>query len=111
MKKLLACLIVVTLLVACVFSASAAGITADEKKIIDALSEEIKMASGKIVALPGKYINQAEDYLTKADLTDQQITAILGHIWHYIHDCKITSKSPTFLLCALASCRSVYSLN
>lgn len=80
MKKILACLIVVTLLVACAFSTSAAGITADEKKIIDALSEEIKMASGKIVALPDKYVNQAEDYLTKADLTDQQITDILGHI-------------------------------
>ncbi len=79
MKKLFALLIVVVMLVACALTGSAA-ISASEKKIVDALSEEITMASGTVVALPDRYINQAEDYLTKADLTDAQVTEILGYI-------------------------------
>lgn len=81
MKKIIAILIAVLTICACAFSASAAtGISAEEKKIIDALSQKITMASGKVVALPDKYINQAEDYLTKAELTSEQITSILGYI-------------------------------
>ena len=81
MKKIIAILVAVLTICACAFSASAAtGISADEKKIINALSQKITMASGKVVALPDKYINQAEDYLTKAELTSDQITSILGYI-------------------------------
>lgn len=81
MKKIIAILVAVLTISACAFSASAAtGISADEKKIINALSQKITMASGKVVALPDKYINQAEDYLTKAELTSDQITSILGYI-------------------------------
>ncbi len=81
MKKIIAILVAVLTICACAFSASAAtGISAEEKKIIDALSQKITMASGKVVALPDKYINQAEDYLTKAELTSDQITSILGYI-------------------------------
>lgn len=81
MKKIIAILVAVLTISACAFSASAAtGISADEKKIINALSQRITMASGKVVALPDKYINQAEDYLTKAELTSDQITSILGYI-------------------------------
>ena len=81
MKKIIAILVAVLTISACAFSASAAtGISADEKKIINALSKKITMASGKVVALPDKYINQAEDYLTKAELTSDQITSILGYI-------------------------------
>lgn len=81
MKKIIAILVAVLTICACAFSASAAtGISADEKKIINALSQNITMASGKVVALPDKYINQAEDYLTKAELTSDQITSILGYI-------------------------------
>lgn len=79
MKKLFALLVIVAMLAVCAFSASAA-ISADEKKIIDALSEEIKMASGTVVSLPDRYINQAEDYLTKADLTPAQVNEILEYI-------------------------------
>ena len=80
-KKIIAMLVAVLTICACAFSASAAtGISADEKKIINALSQKITMASGKVVALPDKYINQAEDYLTKAELTSDQITSILGYI-------------------------------
>lgn len=81
MKKIIAILVAVLTICACAFSASAAtGISADEKKIINALSQKITMASGKVVALPDKCINQAEDYLTKAELTSDQITSILGYI-------------------------------
>lgn len=81
MKKIIAILVAVLTICACAFSASAAtGISAEEKKIINALSQKITMASGKVVALPDKYINQAEDYLTKAELTSDQITSILGYI-------------------------------
>ena len=81
MKKIIAILVAVLTICACAFSASAAtGISADEKKIVNALSQKITMASGKVVALPDKYINQAEDYLTKAELTSDQITSILGYI-------------------------------
>lgn len=81
MKKIIAILVAVLTICACAFSASAAtGISAEEKKIVNALSQKITMASGKVVALPDKYINQAEDYLTKAELTSDQITSILGYI-------------------------------
>lgn len=81
MKKIIAILVAVLTICACAFSVSAAtGISADEKKIVNALSQKITMASGKVVALPDKYINQAEDYLTKAELTSDQITSILGYI-------------------------------
>lgn len=81
MKKIIAILVAVLTIFACAFSASAAtGISADEKKIIDELSKKITMASGKVVALPDKYINQAEDYLTKAELSEDQIKEILSCI-------------------------------
>ena len=81
MKKLLALVIAVIMVVACALSGSAAtGISAEEKKIVDALSEKITMASGTVVNLPDRYINQAEDYLMKAELTSDQINQILTYI-------------------------------
>lgn len=81
MKKFFALLVVVALFCACAFSASAAtGITAEEKKIIEALEQKVTMKSGTVVVLPDRYVNQAEDYLTKADLTSDQITDILACI-------------------------------
>jgi hypothetical protein len=81
MKKLFALLIAVVLVCSLVVSAGAAtGITAEEKAIITALSQKIEMKSGTIVSLPDKYINQAEDYLSKAELTTQQINDILKYI-------------------------------
>lgn len=89
MKKIFALLIVVALFCGCTFSASAAtGITAEEKKIIEALEQKIKMKSGTVVALPDRYINQAEDYLTKADLTTEQINEILACIENAANEVK-----------------------
>ena len=89
MKKIFALLIVVALFCGCAFSASAAtGITAEEKKIIEALEQKIKMKSGTVVALPDRYNNQAEDNLTKADLTTDQINEILACIENAANEVK-----------------------
>lgn len=81
MKKLLSFIIVISMLAFCVFSGSAAtGITADEQRLIDAFSKEITMKSGTVVKLPDGYINQVEDYLTKADLNKETVDAILEHV-------------------------------
>lgn len=81
MKKIVSLVIAIALVFACVVSANAAtGITAEEQKIIDALSKKITMASGSVVELPDNYINQAEDYLTKADLTPAEINQIITDI-------------------------------
>ncbi len=81
MKKLFALLIAVVLVCSLVVSAGAAtGITAEEKAIITALSQKIEMKSGTVVSLPDKYINQAEDYLSKAELTTYEINDILKYI-------------------------------
>lgn len=81
MKKIFSIIIAVMLVAACALSTSAAsGITPEEKKIVDAVSAKITMASGTVVSLPDRYINQAEDYLMKAELTDAQINEILTHV-------------------------------
>ena len=81
MKKLLCFVIVISMLAFCAFSGSAAtGITADEQRLIDAFSQKITMKSGTVVELPAVYINQAEDYLTKADLDKAAVDAILAHV-------------------------------
>lgn len=81
MKKLLSFIIVISMLAFCVFSGSAAtGISADEQRLIDAFSQKITMKSGTVVKLPDVYINQAEDYLTKADLDKTTVDAILAHV-------------------------------
>lgn len=80
MKKIFALLLAVSMLVVLAFSASAAGISTDEKKIITALSKDVKMASGATFSLPDKFINQAEDYLTKTDLTADEVNTIVAAI-------------------------------
>lgn len=80
MKKLFAVLLVVSLLAVCAFSASAAGISTVEQKIIDAVSKKIEMACGSEFVLPDKFINQTEDYLTKADLKEADVNAIVAAI-------------------------------
>lgn len=77
MKKVFALVLAISMLVMLVFSASAAGISTEESKIITALSKDVKMASGATFSLPDKFINQAEDYLTKADLTADQVSTIV----------------------------------
>ncbi len=82
MKKIVSLIIAITLVFACVFSANAAtGITAEEQKIIDALSRKINLGQGTVIAeIPAIYINEAEDYLIKADLKTEQINEIIANI-------------------------------
>ena len=80
MKKFFALLLAVSMMAMLVFSASAASINADEKKIVDALSQKVKMASGATFSIPDKFINQAEDYLTKADLSADEVNTIVTAI-------------------------------
>lgn len=82
MKKIISLITALALVIACAVSASAvSGITADEQRIIDALSKKVNLGQGTVlVEIPAIYINQAEDYLTKADLKTQQIDEILANI-------------------------------
>lgn len=82
MKKIISLIIAIALVIACAVSANAiTGITADEQRIIDALSKKVSLGQGTVlVEIPAIYINQAEDYLTKADLKTQQIDEILANI-------------------------------
>lgn len=82
MKKIISLIIAIALVIACAVSANAAtGITADEQRIIDALSRKINLGQGTVIAeIPAIYINEAEDYLIKADLKTEQINEILANI-------------------------------
>ena len=82
MKKIFSLIIAICVIFVCVFSANAtSGITADEQRIIDALTKKIELANGSvIVEIPAVYINQAEDYLTKADISTEKIDEIVSYI-------------------------------
>ena len=80
MKKVLSIVLAALLSIATILTASAAGITADEQKIIDALSKKITLASGATATLPADYINQAEDYLSKVDLKTDDVSNIIANI-------------------------------
>ncbi len=79
MKKLFVTLLVIVLAVCSVVSVSAAGITADEQKIIDALDDEIVFALGSD-QIPPDYLNQLEDFLIKYNLTSEQVDEVLAKI-------------------------------
>lgn len=58
---------------------AAEGITADEQKILDAITAGV-VVDGVTVTVPEGYVNQATDFLKKNDVTADQTTAILGEI-------------------------------
>ncbi len=78
-KKLFVMVLVIVLAVCSVVSVSAAGITADEQRIIDALDDEIVFALGSD-KLPPDYLNRLEDFLIKYDLTAEQVEEVLAKI-------------------------------
>lgn len=80
MKKIVSLLLALVLSFAAICSVSAAGITAEEQKIVDALDQEVTLANGYIATLPDDYINQVEDFLTRVDLTQEEIDEIMGYI-------------------------------
>ncbi len=79
MKKGLVLLLVVIIAVCSVVSVSAAGITADEQRIIDALDGEIEFALGTD-EIPADYLNRLEDFLIRYDLNAEQVEEVLAKI-------------------------------
>lgn len=107
MKKIVSLVIAIALVFACVVSTNAAtGITADEQKIIDALSKKITMASGSVTKLPDNYINQVEDYLTKADISAADVDKILAEI-DAAAEVLEKSTAPTFEKLDVASKKAI----
>jgi len=80
MKKIMATIAIVMLVVFSAFSASAATeITANEQKILDALSASITTSNGT-VTIPDSNINQVKQYLLKKDVDATEVTTILAKI-------------------------------
>ncbi len=82
MKKILVIAFVVVLALACSVSAFAAGsLNANEKKVIAALEQTVKIGDASF-KLPASYINQAKNYFLSSDvdLTAEEADAIIGHI-------------------------------
>lgn len=80
MKKIIAMVVIALLAVFTVFSASAASqLTADEQKILDALSASITTSNGT-VTIPSADINQVKQYLLAKDVDATEVTTILAKI-------------------------------
>lgn len=60
-------------------TALAAEITAKEQTILDELNEGV-VVDGDTVSVPQQYLTQAESFLMKRDLTDDQVDAIIAKI-------------------------------
>lgn len=80
MKKITMLFLVAAMVVMTVLSASAAGLSAQEQKVLDALKADIPTASGTI-KIPAQYITQAENFLLSDDsMTEADAEKILGNI-------------------------------
>ena len=80
MKKIIALIAMVMLVVLSAFSASAATeLTADEQKILNALSASITTSNGS-VTIPDSYVNQVKQYLLAKDIDATEATTILTKI-------------------------------
>ena len=81
MKKICSILLaLIILIVPMSVSASAAGdINANEKEILESLSEKVDI-KGKKFIIPPKYVNQAENYFKTIDIDDTECAEILIYI-------------------------------
>ncbi|MDD2495821.1 MAG: hypothetical protein PHV07_05150 [Oscillospiraceae bacterium] len=80
MKKIIATITIVMLVVLSVLSASAATqINTDEQKVLDALSGSITTSDGS-VTIPDSYINQVKQYLLAKEIDATEATTILAKI-------------------------------
>ena len=82
MKKILVIAFVVVLALACTVTAFAAGsLDANEKKIIEALEQTVKVGDNTF-KIPASYINQAKNYFLRSNvgISDDEAKAILGSI-------------------------------
>lgn len=71
MKKFLSLITVLALVAVTAVSASAAGINAEEKKVLDTIKAGVTV-NGKTVNVPDNYLVQAENYLNTIDMTAEQ---------------------------------------
>ena len=78
-KKLFVVVAVLCMTFAMSICAFAAEITTDEQKIIDVLKAGT-VVDGKTVKIPAKYINQAESYLMKKDVSKAEVDKVLGYV-------------------------------
>lgn len=81
MKKILSLVTTLALCAAFTITASAAGLNANEQKILDELKAGVNV-DGKMVNLDAGYINQAETYLASADvdITDAQAGTVISQV-------------------------------
>ena len=69
-----AMLVLVTAFAVSAFAAS--GISAEEQKLLDKFKASVKLDDGKTFEIPAIYISQAEQQLTKDELTAAQISTL-----------------------------------
>ncbi|MEG1475664.1 MAG: LPXTG cell wall anchor domain-containing protein [Longicatena sp.] len=81
MKKILSLITSLSLCVALTLTVSAAGLNANEQKILNELKAGVNV-DGKMVNLGAGYINQAETYLTSGDvdITDAQAETVISQV-------------------------------
>ncbi|MCI9273873.1 MAG: hypothetical protein HFE39_07950 [Clostridiales bacterium] len=79
MKKFLSLIAVLALVAVTAVSAFAAGINADEKRVLDTIKAGVTVG-GKNVTVPDNYLVQAENYLNTIDLTAEQADQVLAAV-------------------------------
>lgn len=79
MKRIITLILALCIFFSISIMANAAGISADEQKILDALKSDIQLKSSTY-KLPAEYINQAENFLNANDLTADEVNQILAKI-------------------------------
>ncbi|MBR2175579.1 MAG: hypothetical protein IJ861_01365 [Clostridia bacterium] len=60
-------------------SVSAAGVSADEQKIVDALNGTVSL-NGNATKIPARYVNQAENYFNTVEITESEANTIIEKI-------------------------------
>ena len=60
-------------------SVSAAGVSADEQKIVDALKGTVSL-NGNATNIPARYVNQAENYFNTVEITESEANTIIEKI-------------------------------
>lgn len=79
MKKFLSLITVLALVAVTAVSASAAGINAEEKKVLDTIKAGVTV-NGKTVNVPDNYLVQAENYLNTIDMTAEQANQVIAAV-------------------------------
>lgn len=77
MKKVSAIIVALLLVATTAISAFAAGINADEQRVLDAAKSTVKI-DGAEIAWPDAFVNQLENYLNTVELTSDQADAIVA---------------------------------